>query len=96
MIVGGRHNFSDCFVFLMANKSAEAMKQVWNAKRWTPDGIIGGASLYEEVMKPLEKSDCDYPYQGLNGLTYGIRKGELVTVTAGRGIGKSEILREVV
>lgn len=95
-IVGGRPDFKDCSDFLMANKSAEAMKQFWNAKRWTPDGIIGGASLYDEVMKPLEKSDCDYPYKGLNELTYGIRKGELVTVTAGSGLGKSQFLREVV
>jgi twinkle protein len=29
-------------------------------------------------------------------LTYGIRKGELVTVTAGSGLGKSQFLREIV
>ena len=29
-------------------------------------------------------------------LTYGIRKGELVTVTAGSGLGKSQFLREII
>ena len=47
-------------------------------------------------MKHLEKSDCDYHYKGLKELTYGIRKSELVTVTAGSGLGKSQFLREVV
>jgi twinkle protein len=37
-----------------------------------------------------------YPYNGINDLTYGIRKGELVTVTAGSGLGKSQFLREIV
>ena len=47
-------------------------------------------------MKPLEKADCDYPFDGLNKLTYGIRKQELVTVTAGSGLGKSQFLREII
>jgi twinkle protein len=32
----------------------------------------------------------------MNDLTYGIRFGELVTVTAGSGLGKSQFLREIV
>jgi twinkle protein len=32
----------------------------------------------------------------LNKLTYGIRHGELVTITAGSGLGKSQLLREIV
>jgi twinkle protein len=47
-------------------------------------------------MKPLEKSACLYPFEGLNKLTYGIRKAELVTVTAGSGLGKSQFLREII
>jgi twinkle protein len=48
------------------------------------------------VSAPIEKADCDYPYEELNKLTYGIRKGELVMVTAGSGLGKSQFLREIV
>jgi twinkle protein len=32
----------------------------------------------------------------LNKITYGIRCGELVTITAGSGMGKSQILREII
>ena len=68
----------------------------WNADQYVPDGIINGASLYDEVMKPIQPCDCDYPWTGLNKLTYGIRKGELVTITAGSGLGKSQVLREMI
>jgi twinkle protein len=44
----------------------------------------------------MAKADCTYPWEGLNTLTYGIRAGELVTITAGSGLGKSQVLREVV
>jgi len=44
----------------------------------------------------LEKAEVSYPFEGLNKLTYGIRKGELVTVTAGSGLGKSQFLRELI
>jgi len=37
-----------------------------------------------------------YPFSGLNDLTYGIRTGEMVTITAGSGLGKSQFLREIV
>jgi len=68
----------------------------WQADQHVPDGIIVGSSLLEEVLRPIEPSDCDYPYDGINKLTYGIRKGELVTITAGSGLGKSQFVREIV
>jgi twinkle protein len=95
-VVQGIKGLKDCNDYLMANKSAEAMKQFWNAKTFTPDGIINGDTLLDEVIKPIEKPDCLYPFQGLNELTYGIRKGEMVTITAGSGLGKSQFLREIV
>ena len=36
-----------------------------------------------------------YPFQNLNGRTRGMRKSELVTVTAGSGIGKSLFARQI-
>ena len=91
------HNgMKDANDYLKENKTAEFVNMFWRAERWTPDGIIAGSSLYEAVMTPLEKADCDYPYAGLNKLTYGIRKAELVTITAGSGLGKSQFVREIV
>lgn len=82
--------------YLKKNKSADFVQGFWRAQKWTPDGIICASSLYEEVMKPLAEADCLYPFDGVNKLTYGIRKHELVTVTAGSGLGKSQFLREII
>jgi twinkle protein len=68
----------------------------WESQRWTPQGIVAGSSMYDAVMTPLEKADCLYPYDGLNKMTYGLRRGEMVTVTAGSGLGKSQFLREII
>jgi len=86
----------DACEYLLDNKSEQFVNGFWRAERWTPDGIVSGASLYDDVMKPLAKADCDYPFEGLNKLTYGIRMQELVTVTAGSGLGKSQFLREII
>jgi len=91
-----QNNMKDACEYLQEGRTAEFVNMFWRAERWTPDGIISGDSLYDEVMKPLERADCDYPFDGLNKLTYGIRKHELVTVTAGSGLGKSQFLREII
>lgn len=95
-IMKHHNNMKDACEYLEENRTADFVNMFWRAERWTPDGIVAGDSLYDAVMKPLEKADCDYPFDGLNKLTYGIRKGELVTVTAGSGLGKSQFLREIV
>lgn len=91
-----KNGMKDANDYLVDNNTSEFVNAFWRAERWTPDGIIAGASLYDVVMKPLEKADCEYPFEGLNKLTYGIRKSELVTITAGSGLGKSQFLREII
>ena len=58
-------------------------------KLYKPDGIIEGKNLLELITTPNPPNDHDYPYDGLQSLLHGIRYGELVTITAGSGIGKS-------
>lgn len=73
----------------------QVINAIWNAKVFRPDGIISGADLLEEVMKEDAVVSVQYPWGGLNEKTRGLRQGELVTVTAGSGIGKSAIVREI-
>lgn len=87
--------FKDACDYLKAGKGAEYVKQWWASEQWTPDGIIAGSTLWEEVNRPVEKSSAMYPWAGVNELTYGIRPAELITVTAGSGLGKSQFLREI-
>lgn len=91
-----RKGYKDACDYLKDDAGKEFIDAFWSAESYIPDGIIQGNSLWEVVSTPIEKADCDYPYEALNKLTYGIRKGELVMVTAGSGLGKSQFLREIV
>ena len=74
----------------------EAIVQaIWNAKAYRPDGILSGQDLWEEVSTNEVTTSIPYPWLALTNLTKGARKGELVTLTAGSGVGKSAIVREV-
>jgi len=78
------------------NKEAIFVQRWWSAESYIPDGIVAGNNLWDLVSTPPAPAQCMYPWDGLNGLTYGIRHGELVTITAGSGLGKSQLLREIV
>jgi twinkle protein len=80
---------------LLAGKGAEVISAIWNAKPYRPDGIISGSDLWEDVLKDDTKASVGYPWAPLNKKTGGMRRGELVTITAGSGIGKSAIVREI-
>lgn len=80
---------------LMAGKSEDIIQAMWNAKPYRPDGIISGVELWEEVSKDEVVQSVAYPWLALNEKTQGLRKGELVTLTAGSGIGKSSVVREL-
>ena len=89
-------DYKDACDYVTESKEALFVQQWWRAEAYTPDGIVNGSSLWDLVSTPLEAAQCQYPWAGLNELTYGIRHGELVTITAGSGLGKSQLLREIV
>lgn len=95
-IFKGTTDFKDACEYCEARKEKDFIDQWWKAERYTPDGIIDGAVLWDLVNQPVERAKVQYPFSGLNDLTYGIREGELVTITAGSGLGKSQFLREIV
>jgi twinkle protein len=88
--------YKDACDWLADNGEAKFVERWWRSEAYVPDGIVSGSSMWELVSKPLPPADCTYPWAGLNDLTYGLRFGEMVTVTAGSGLGKSQVLREIV
>lgn len=87
--------YKDANDYLTDGAVEQFVNDWWRSERYVPDGIVDGASLWELVNQPVEKAAVLYPFEGLNKLTYGLRFGELVTVTAGSGLGKSQFLREI-
>ena len=88
--------FKDACDYSAVSQGKEFVDRWWKAEQYVPDGIVAGSGLWDLVNQPVEKAEVLYPFQGMNELTYGIRSGELVTVTAGSGLGKSQFLREIV
>lgn len=69
----------------------------WNAKQYIPDGIYDDPGvIWNEVKNERNKGGGHpYPWVGLNKMLFGMSPGELITVTAGSGVGKSMFLREL-
>ena len=91
-----RMRYKDANEYLTNQCSEDFEADWWNAEVYAPDGIVAGASLWDTLIEGPVKSEVAYPFKGINKMTYGIRKGELVTVCAGTGIGKSSFLREII
>lgn len=77
-------------------KDADAIRQaIWNKSHYQPRTIIDGRGLFALAISPLHGKDAEWPFTELNRVTGGLRLGELVTVTAGSGVGKSTFCGEV-
>jgi twinkle protein len=86
----------DANEYLMEGKTQSFVNDFWNARTFTPEGIICGPDLRDRLLSDQTVKSLAYPWDGLNAITYGMRKNELVLVTAGSGIGKSSVMRELV
>jgi twinkle protein len=85
----------DACDYLINGRGAEYVNQWWRAESFVPDGIVQASTLWDSVSAPEPIAEAFYPFKGLNELLYGIRSAELITVTAGSGLGKSQFLREI-
>ena len=80
----------------LQNDDPDAIRRaIWDAKPYQPDGIVDGKSLLELVTTPTPPCDHTYSLEGLQEKTHGIRYGELTTITAGTGQGKSTFCRQL-
>ena len=91
-----RLEMKDANEYLMKGKSSVFVSEFWNARTYTPEGIVCGPDIREKLLSEKTVQSLPYPWDGLNEITYGMRKNELVLVTAGSGIGKSSVMRELV
>lgn len=87
--------YKDACDYLAVGAGKEFVNEWWKAEPFVPDGIINAASLWDEVSTPEKPAEAFYPWKSLNKLLYGIRPAELITITAGSGLGKSQFLREI-
>ena len=94
-IMQHKSGHKDACEYLQSGATKDFVNEWWRAAPYVPDGIVNAADLWEEISKPEPVAEAQYPWKGLNKLLYGIRPAELITVTAGSGLGKSQFLREI-
>jgi len=85
----------DANEMLVSNRGKDIIHHIWNARPYTPEGIVAGVDTWDLVIKDDSKESTPYPFTGLNTKCKGIRKGEIVLLTAGSGTGKSQVAREL-
>jgi twinkle protein len=85
----------DANEMLVAGRTKELLDAIWGAKVFRPDGIVAADETWDMLMAEEPNSNVAYPWPSLQQKTHGLRLGEIVTLCAGSGIGKSQICREL-
>ena len=94
-IINLPNGYKDANEMLAKKKFQEFSTAWWEAKTYTPSGIMELSSKRNDWLNREVKESIAYPWEGLNKKLYGMRKGELVTLTGGTGLGKSSVTREL-
>jgi len=80
----------------LRNGEADELRNIWNnAKKFLPDTIISSFSDFEKVIGEEPTVGVSYGIPTVDYMTYGIRTGESVLVTAQEGVGKTEVMHKV-
>lgn len=66
-----------------------------NAKKYLPDSIVSSFASFNKIIQEVPKVGIAYPFPTLTYMTYGIRTGETVLLTAQEGIGKTEVMHAI-
>jgi twinkle protein len=87
--------YKDANELLLAKGTASVLSATYNATPLAIAGIKNGNELWDLVAVDEVFETYTYPFPGLEEKFQGLRKGELVTFTAGSGVGKSTIVKEI-
>jgi twinkle protein len=85
----------DASEMLKAGRVKDFISAWWDAKPFRPSGIVNGSDLWDSIINNDPPVSIPYPWACLNELTMGFRPQELVTITSGSGMGKSQLVREL-
>lgn len=84
----------DASEMLVAGRVDELVKAMWGAQPFRPEGIVGVKDVRERVLRAPSWGKT-YPWKGLTDLLYGHHHGEVITWSAGTGVGKTDALYQV-
>lgn len=85
----------DANELLVKGKENKIIDGIFEAKTFTPQGIILGNETKKLLLQDDLVASVPYGWEGLQQKLKGIRKSELNLICAGTGTGKSQVCREL-
>jgi twinkle protein len=85
----------DAGAMLQEGKIRDFTKHWWDAKSYTPAGVVTIADTWDAVRAYKDTPSVSYPWSGLNHLLMGQRTKEINIWAADTGVGKSQAMREI-
>lgn len=87
--------YKDANDYLRAGESSELLNLFKNAKRYQPDKIVSHLEEFDEILKKEPEWGAPFPFESLTRMTYGIKPGDVVLITAQEGVGKTELMHAI-
>lgn len=95
-VVHAKLTKKDCNDYLASGDKAGYLQAWRGASRFLPDDIISARSEFRKIiLESKDKQGIPYPFASLTERTRGLRTGELVLISGGEGLGKTEIVRAI-
>ena len=83
----------DANEYLMAGEEDELRNIFHNAQRYLPKTITAVTkAMVRRVLSEAPSVGVPFPFPTLNSMTYGMRRGESILITAPPGVGKTELM----
>lgn len=91
--------YKDPNAYLEQGKQDEFIRNFYEARRYTPVGVLGSGDLYDKILEQATVPKVPFPpfMNTLNEmLVGGLPLGHIVNVAAGTGLGKTSFVNEMI
>ena len=91
--------YKDANEYLENDAGKDFVADFYNAKRYTPVGVVGSGDLYSKILEQAVIPKVPFPpfMKTLNDmLVGGLPLGHIVNVAAGTGLGKTSFVNEMI
>lgn len=85
----------DANAYIMAGEETELRSAFRASKKYLPENISSSLSDFKDILSEAPKWGVPYPFSTLTEMTYGIRQGEIVLITAQEGVGKTSLMHAI-
>lgn len=85
----------DANEMIQAGRAEEIKSIIWNAKDVTIPNCVTISDIMERILKQPQFG-ADWPWETMTKITYGLRFNEISVIVGAEGVGKTEIIKDIV